>query len=225
MVSSKQEMKIVVVISVYNEEKYLVNFLKSLTKTAFEIVVVDDGSTDSSSKIIQKFKVHRLRHKINLGKGSAMKTGAEAAFKLGADAVIFMDADGQHKVEDLPEFTQKLKEGYDVVLGSRNLGLKVPLVRFIGNKFASVLINILFQIYVSDLLCGFRAVTKKAYEKMELESQGYGIETEMTIKIKQFKLKYCEVPVATVYYDKVKGVTILDAFSILFNVIFWRFRK
>ena len=218
-------MKIVIVVPVYNEQKHLDSFLKDLVKTKFEIVVVDDGSTDSSYKLIQKFKVHRLRHKINLGKGSAMKTGAEAAFNLGADAIIFMDADGQHEVEDLPEFIQKLGEGYDVVLGSRNLGLKVPLVRFIGNKFASVLINLLFHIYVSDLLCGFRAVTKKTYEQMKLESQGYGIETEMVIKIKQFKLKYCEVPVATVYYDKVKGVTILDAFSILFNVIFWRFRK
>ena len=218
-------MKIIIVVSVYNEEKHLVSLLKDLTKTDFEIVVVDDGSTDSSYEIIQKFKVHSLKHKINLGKGSAMKTGAEAAFKLGADAVIFMDADGQHKVKDLPEFIEKINEGYEVVLGSRNLGLEVPLVRFLGNKFASVLVNILFQIYVSDLICGFRAVTKKAYRKMNLESQGYGIETEMVIKIKQNNLKYCEVPVATVYYDKVKGVTILDAFSILFNVIFWRFRK
>ena len=218
-------MKIIIVIPVYNEEKHLSNFLKDLTKTGFEVVVVDDGSKDSSYEIIEKFKVHLLKHKINLGKGSAMKTGADAAFKLGADAVIFIDADGQHKIEDLPEFIKKLKEGYDVVLGSRNLGLKVPLIRFIGNKFASVLVNILFQIYVSDLLCGFRAVTKNTYKKMDLESQGYGIETEMVIKVKQYKLNYCEVPVATVYYDKVKGVTILDAFSILFNVIFWRFRK
>jgi len=218
-------MKIIIVVPVYNEEKHLVNFLKDLTRSSFEIIVVDDGSTDSSYEIIQKFKVHLLKHKINLGKGSAMKTGAEAAFDLDADAVIFMDADGQHKVKDLPEFPQKLNEGYEVVLGSRNLGLEVPLVRFLGNKFASVLINVLFGIYVSDLLCGFRALTKKAYKKMNLESQGYGIETEMVIKVKQNKLKYCEVPVATVYYDKVKGVTILDAFSILFNVIFWRFRK
>ena len=218
-------MKTIIVVPIYNEEKHLVPFLKSLTKTGFEIVVVDDGSRDSSYKLINNFKVNVLRHKINLGKGSAMKTGAEAAFNLGADAVIFMDADGQHKVEDLPEFIVKIEEGYEVVIGSRNLGLKVPLIRFIGNKFASVLVNLLFSIYVSDLLCGFRAVTKNAYKKMNLESQGYGIETEMVIKVKQNKLKYCEVPVATVYYDKVKGVTILDAFSILFNVIFWRFRK
>jgi glycosyltransferase involved in cell wall biosynthesis len=218
-------MKIVIVVPVYNEEKYLVSFLKDLTKTGFEIVVVDDGSTDSSYEIIQKFKVHSLRHEVNLGKGSSMKTGAEAAFNLGADAIIFMDADGQHKVEDLPEFIEKIKEGNEVVLGSRNLGLEVPLIRFLGNKFASVLINVLFSIYVSDLLCGFRAITKKAYKKMNLESQGYGVETEMVIKVKQYKLKYCEVPVATVYYDKIKGVTILDAFSILLNVIFWRFRK
>ena len=165
-----------------------------------------------------------LTHRVNLGKGAAMKTGAEAAFAFGADGVIFMDSDGQHKVSDLPKFVEALKK-YDVVLGSRTLSHGVPLVRFLGNKFASMLIASLFGIYVSDLVCGYRAITKDAYEKVAWESSGYAVETEMVIKTAKYGLKYCEVPVETVYLDNVKGVTILDAFNILLDVFRWRLTK
>jgi hypothetical protein len=101
----------------------------------------------------------------------------------------------------------------------------MPLVRFLGNKFASVLISLLFGIYVSDLICGFRAFTKNAYKKIKWESRGYGIETEMIIKTGKAGLRHCEVPVETVYYDRFKGVTILDAFSILFDVFKWRLAR
>ena len=74
-----------------------------------------------------------------------MKTGADAAFLLGADAVVFMDSDGQHKVKDLPHFIEALeKDKFDVVFGSRNLSHGVPFIRYMGNKFASMLISLLF---------------------------------------------------------------------------------
>ncbi len=161
-----------------------------------------------------------------MGKGAALKTGAEAAFAFGADAVIFMDSDGQHKIEDINVFIEKLKSGkYDVVFGSRNLGYGVPLDRYLGNKMASVTISLLFGVYISDLICGFRAITRKAFKKLDWESTGYGVETEMAILTARKGLRYCEVPVSTLYYDKVKGVTILDAFSIFFDVIRWRIFK
>jgi len=218
-------MKIFVIVPALNEEKRIGPVLSGINKTKLPVIVVDDGSTDKTSDVSRKYGALVLRHSINLGKGAAMKTGAEAAFKRGANAVIFMDSDGQHKAEDLPEFIEKLSQGYEIVLGSRTLGYQVPLVRFLGNKLASILINLLFRIYVSDILCGFRGISKKAYQKIQLESQGYGIETEMVIAMKKANLKYCEVPVATVYYDKVKGVTIIDAIKILFQVIYWRFSK
>jgi glycosyltransferase involved in cell wall biosynthesis len=218
-------MKIFVIVPALNEEERIGPVLSGINKTKLPVIVVDDGSTDKTSDVSRKYGALVLRHSINLGKGAAMKTGAEAAFEKGADAVIFMDSDGQHKAEDLPKFVEKLNEGYDIVFGSRNLGYQVPLVRFLGNKMASVLISLLFRIFVSDILCGFRGITKKAFQKLKLESQGYGIETEMVIESKRTNLKYCEVPVATVYYDKVKGVTIIDAIKILFQVIYWRFTK
>lgn len=216
-------MKISIVIPTFNEEEKIFYLLKDLKKFELPIIVVDDGSKTDCYKKLSKVKgITLLTHKINLGKGSALKTGCEYAFKKGIDAVILMDADGQHEAKDLARFLDALRDGNEIVLGSRNLNLGVPFVRYIGNKFASVLISFLFGIYVSDILCGFRAFTKKAYRKIKWDSQGYGVETEMVVRMSKFNLKYCEVPVGTVYYSSVKGVTIIDALGILIDVFKWR---
>ncbi len=219
-------MKITIVTPVYNEEKRVGLFLKQLRSTKYKIVVVDDGSTDASLKQINKIKNKNttlLEHKINLGKGAALKTGCEYAFKEGADAVILMDSDGQHNVNDLSIFEKKLRSGkYDIVLGSRNLNLGIPLDRYVGNKIASVFVSLLFRIYVSDIICGFRGLTKKAYKKINWESTGYGVETEMVVNIKRNGLTYCEVPVETIYYNSFKGVTIWDSIGVFGSVMKWK---
>ncbi|HJY98728.1 MAG TPA: glycosyltransferase family 2 protein [Patescibacteria group bacterium] len=219
-------MNIFIVIPFFNEQSRIVKVLKEIQAYQFPIVVVNDGSRDDSKAEIRGSKlkgVTLLEHKVNLGKGAALKTGAEYAFNRGAGAVIFMDADGQHEAEDLPKFVKALiTKKYDVVFGSRNFGYGVPFVRYIGNKVASVLIALLFGIYVSDIICGFRALSRKAYKKIKWESSGYGVETEMVIRVGKSKLRYCEIPVETLYHDKVKGVTILDALGIFGEVIKWK---
>ena len=219
-------MKTFIVIPAFNESKRIEQVLEDVKNAGLQTIVVDDGSKDSTSEKVKKFNVTLLRHKINLGKGAALMTGCESAISMGADAIIMMDADGQHKAEDLPKFIEKIQsEKYEIVFGSRNMSLGVPLVRFLGNKFALVLVVLLFRVYVSDLICGYRAITKKAYMLMDLKSSDYGIETEMVIKTAKFKLRYCEIPIEAIYYDKFKGVTLLDAFGILFNVLKWRISK
>lgn len=214
---------IFIVISAYNESGKIEKILDKLQDYLGKIVIVDDGSTDNTSKVLSKFSRRPnfiiLTHQINLGKGAAMKTGAEYSFNNGAKAVIFMDADGQHLPSDLPKFLGKLDGGYDIVFGSRNMAYGVPIVRFLGNKTGSVLVNILFGIFVSDLGCGFRALSQKAYKKVEWESEGYGVETEMIVRTAKNKLEYCEVPIQTVYLDKYKGMTIIDALGIFIEVI------
>lgn len=218
-------MKIFIVIPAYQEEERIGNVVKNVIKTKFPIIVVDDGSKDNTFRVASKYKITTLRHKVNLGKGAAMKTGAEAAFQMGADAIVFIDSDGQHKVKDLPHFIEALeKDKFDVVFGSRNLSHGVPLVRYVGNKFASLLVSLLFGIYVSDLLCGYRGLSKKGFNIIYWESKGYGVETEMVVRTANSGLKHCELPVETVYYDDVKGVTILDAINILFDVFRWRIK-
>lgn len=218
-------MRVSLVIPAYKEAKKIRQVIRELKPYKFPIFVVDDGSPDETFEVAQKTRVKVLRHRINLGKGAALKTGCEAAFLAGAEAVVVLDSDGQHKAGDLPKFIQALETGkYDVVFGSRNYNLGVPFVRFVGNKLASVLISLLFQVYVSDLICGYRAFTKKAYKRLIWQSSGYGVETEMIVRTGIFKLRRCEVPVETVYYEKFKGVTLLDAFGIFFQVLSWRIR-
>ncbi len=215
-----------IVIPAYNEDKRIERVLEDLKNIGLPIIVVDDGSKDKTLEKVKTFNITVIRHKINLGKGAALRTGCEAAISLGADAIIIMDSDGQHRHYDVFKFVEKLNtQHYEVVFGSRNLNMGVPLVRYLGNKIDSVLISLLFGIYVSDPICGFRAITRRAYEKMHLQSSGYDIETEMVIKTKKADLKYCEIPVETVYYDKFKGVTIIHAFGILVNIIKWKIFK
>ena len=214
------------VVPCFNEDKRIGKVLQNLKKQKISVVVVDDGSKDNSFAVSQKYTPFVFRHKINLGKGAALKTGCDAAVKLGAEGIVILDSDGQHEVDDFSKFSEALQEkNVDVVFGSRNLGREMPLIRSLGNKFGSFLISSLFGIYVSDLVCGYRAFTANGYKKIRWESSGYGIETEMVINVKKQNLTHCEVPIKTVYYDKFKGVTILDALSILGNVIKWRLSK
>ena len=210
-----------VIIPAYNEVPRIGEVIKGVKKFTKNIIVVDDSSTDKTGEVAKKEKAVVLRHRINLGKGAAMKTGVETAFSLGAQGVILMDADGQHDPKHIPEFLEKLSQGFDIVFGSRNLSFGVPLVRFLGNKFGSVLISLIFGIYRSDMLCGFMAFTKKTYPKIKWDSSRYGVETEIVARTGKNKLKYIEVPIETIYKDKYKGVTILDAIGILFNIPRW----
>lgn len=217
-----------IVVPVFNESSRIGLLLGELSKIKINVFVVDDCSSDKTSEIVKQYAKKNphlffLKHSINLGKGAALRTGCDAAFELGAQSVIVMDGDGQHDPSDITLFTQALESGnYDIIFGSRNYNLSVPFVRFAGNKIASVLISLLFGIYVSDSVCGFRAFTKKAYQKILWQSQGYGIEVEMIIKSSKAKLKFKEVPIKAVYHDRTKGVTIMDGFAIFFDILKWR---
>lgn len=220
-------MKFFLVIPLYNEEKYIVDVVRGLAKYKLPVIVVDDGSTDKSVQKLQNSKTPKLKlltHKVNLGKGAAMKTGANYAFEHGADAIIFMDSDNQHEAGDLIKFIDALEsKNYDIVFGTRNYSYGVPLIRFLGNKFASILMNVMFKIFVTDVLCGYKGLTEKAYKKIKWSSSGYGVETEIVARVGKTKLSHCEVTVETIYHEKVKGVTILDAFGILGQIIIWKF--
>jgi glycosyltransferase involved in cell wall biosynthesis len=211
-----------VVIPAYNEGDRIREVLRGVNKLGFSAIVVDDGSTDNTSKVASMEGVHVLRHRINLGKGASLKTGAEAAFTLGASAVVALDADGQHNPIHISKFIKGL-EKTEIVFGTRQLAQGAPLVRFVGNKAGASIINFLFGIKRDDLLCGYLAFTSETYKKIKWESARYGVETEIVARTGKNKLKYTEVKVDTIYIDKYKGVSILDAISILPSVFKWRF--
>ena len=216
-------MNIYIVVSAYNEAKRIGKVLNDLKRTNLPVIIVDDGSKDETYQVAKRSGFIVLHHGVNLGKGAAMKTGALAAFNLGADAVIFIDSDGQHRINDLPQFVGALKTGmFDVVLGVRDL-LKIPFVRRFGNSIASLLVYYLFNIRVLDLLCGYRAVNKKAFKKINWKSSGYSVETEMVAMTGKYRLRHCEVAISTVYYDKFKGLSPTEGIGIIFDVLKWKF--
>ena len=224
-------MKIFVIVPVYNEEKRAIETVRKILKTDknLNVIVVDDGSIDNSLKIIKNIFKNNLRviissHVINLGKGAAMKTGMKIAWKLGGEAVIFVDADGQHNPKYLPKFIDKLKK-YPIVFGYRPLDKKSPWIRRNGNKFAGWLVEVLFNVKRKDLLCGFLGFRKDVCKKINWKSCRYGIETEMATKVGKNKIPFSEVKIDTIYVDKYKGVTIFDAFKILFKIPSWYFNK
>lgn len=214
--------KLTIVLPCFNEAKRIGSVLNTLKRYGYRILVIDDGSTDQTIQVAEKHIKNVVKHRVNLGKGAAMKTGADIAFREGADYIVFMDADGQHDASELPEFVKKLEEGYEIVFGSRNLGFNVPLVRFLGNKVAAILVSMLFGIYISDILCGYRAISKEAYKKTHWESSRYGVETEMVIRTGKTKTRHCEIMTEAIYFDSTKGVTPLDAVNIFLDVLRWK---
>ena len=218
-------MKIVVIVPAYNESKYIGKFLDKLLHVTKNVIVVDDGSSDKTCDIARGKGIECLLHMVNLGKGAALKTGCNYAFKkMGADAVIIMDGDDQHVVEDIKQFERELKKGAQVVLGVRQMDAKMPLMRILGNKSMSILINLLFGHYIADIPSGFKAMTKKAYSQLTWHSSGYEVETEIAVRIAKSKLSYVEVPISTVYHDKDYGFNLLDAGKILLKLPYWLWR-
>jgi polyprenyl-phospho-N-acetylgalactosaminyl synthase len=218
---------IFLVIPSFNENKRLSEVIKKAKGyiSPENIVVVDDGSRVPET-LPAYSGVWLLRHKLNLGKGAAMRTGAEFAFDQGAHAVIFMDADCQHDPKEIPVFKKYLEEGYDLVFGSRRPGINIPLARFLGKKLTSVYVNLVFGIFLTDILSGYRALTKKAYGLVKWDSDRYAVETEMVARLSHHKkeLKWIEFPIDTIYMDKYKGMTAIDAIRLLLSSIKWKLR-
>ncbi len=217
-------MKTFVIIPAHNEEKNITKVIKKVKKYSKDIVVVDDGSQDNTSKVAKEEKVKVIRHIINLGKGAAMKTGAEFAVRNKADNIVFLDADNQHDPHEIPRFLNVLK-GRDIIFGSRRRTRTMPIVYKFGNWFISFMSKILFNINIHDTQSGYRAMTADAYKKIRWTSSSYSVESEMIALAGKNKLKCKEIFIKTIYSDKYKGTTIFDGIKIVFSMIWWRFVK
>lgn len=219
-------LRIVIIVPEYNEGIRVIETVKNILRsTKNPVIVIDDGSVDKSYGLLkEQYEKHKRvilrRHIVNLGKGAAMKTGVELAWKMGFEAVIFIDADGQHNPAHLKRFEKELISN-KIVFGYREFNKKMPFIRKYGNKLALKLIEVLFNVKRKDLLCGFLGFQKKIYKIIEWKSCRYGIETEIAAKVGKNKLSFSEIKIDTIYLDKYKGVSMIDAIKILFKIPFW----
>ena len=225
-------MKIDIIIPVYNENQYIKTFLKDLfkEKSALEsidkVIIVDDGSTDSTSDIICNFKNEKIslvRYSLNHGKGYAMKQGLKRAKKARADAVIFIDGDGQHNPKHLIKFIEALRN-HHLVFGFRKLTKDTPYLRRLGNIIVKYIFRTFFNVKRHDLLCGFMAIRKELFSILVWESDDYGVEVEISAIVAKKKIPFEEILIDTLYHDAKKGVTLTKAFFILLKIPYWYFK-
>ena len=219
----RKKLKIFVIIPAFNEQKYIDRVITKVKKYTDNIIVIDDGSSDNTFEIAKKLSPHALRHDLNLGKGAAMKTGCEYAFEhLDADAVIFVDSDDQHDPKHIPEFIDKLSNGNDLVFGVRKFSKNMPRFKIFANTFASLLIKWLFGKYIPDIPSGYKALSKKAYKKIQWNASDYGVELEIAVRTVKHKLPYTIVNIDTIYHDYDRGFTAIDAIKIAAKLVEWR---
>ena len=240
-------MRVSVVIPAYNEQAFIREILLRVQATglAWEILVVDDGSTDGTRQILEELQqikargakeaevpgggnrlrldnMHFLVQEQNLGKGAALRRGfAEAA----GDIFLVQDADLEYDPKDYPKLLEPILDGRaDVVYGSRFLGgpQRVHFFwHYVGNKFLTLLSDMITNLKLTDMETCYKVFRREVIEGMHLRSNRFEIEPEMTAKIARKKWRIYEVSISYSgrSYEEGKKITWRDGFKALYSII------
>lgn len=158
-----------------------------------EIIVVNDGSTDDTAQLAEAAGAKVVSHPYSKGNGAAIKTGARTAT---GDIIVFMDADGQHDPQDIPLLLEKIKQGYDLVVGARQKGSQASVGRGIANALYNNLATYMTEQKVEDLTSGFRAVrADKFKEFLYLLPNGFSYPTTSTMAFFRAGYSVAYVPI------------------------------
>ena len=185
---------VTIIIPAYNEEEGISAVITQLKELSgnYEIIIVDDGSTDNTYKLASETGVKVIRHPYNKGYGAALKTGIRNA---EADIVLFMDADGQHKPSDIKKLIQYIGE-YDMVVGARTKKSKISLLRRPGKKILGITANYLAGMKIPDLNSGFRALKNDvALEFTHILPNTFSFSTTITLALinSGYSVKYVPI--------------------------------
>ena len=231
--NNKSEEKIITVIPAYNEEKRIVNVIKDCLKFSAKVIVIDDGSLDSTSNVASATGALVVKHKLNSGKGSAIRTAINILRDYQAEVIVLIDADGQDNPSFIPKLVEPILSGKaDLVIGSRFTagGLAgVPKYKIIGNKILTFFTNLFsgFNYRLKETQCGFRAIRRDTLLNLNLKGAGFEIDSEILLEAFKSKSKIIEVPIQ----DKIvleaieKGTTILDGIKVILSLFHLSIRK
>ena len=198
-------MKIVIGLPAFNEEEKLENIINKIRNFADEIIICNDGSTDSTGSIANKMGAIVINHEKNLGYGAAIKSIFSKAKEIEADILVTFDADGQHRSQDIQSVIKPILDDIaDIVIGSRFLNNEeeMPKYRKLGIKVITNFANISSEIKLTDSQSGFRSYNKKTLSEIHLTESGMGVSTEILIKSNKMKLRIKEVPIKILYEGK-----------------------
>jgi len=221
--------KALIIIPAYNEGKVLVPVIKNIKAELksskgikFDLVVVNDGSSDNTKAVAEK-NATTISHLVNMGSGAATRTGLEYAKRNNYDFALTIDADGQHLPKDLVNVIKKLTaEEFDLVIGSRLIDPKgMPTHRVLGNKLLNAFTRILLGVRVTDSQSGLKGFSRKAIEKINIRTNGFEFCSEIVWRAKQQNLNIIEVPISAVYtdYSRQKGQSNVNALRIIKTLI------
>ena len=190
-------MKISIVLPAKNEAKNISAVLQSIKSLKLdadvEVLVINDGSTDNTAELAKQGGAKVISHPYSQGNGAAIKTGARNAT---GDTIVFMDGDGQHNPVDIPMFLQKMEEGYDMVVGARNVKTQASLLRRLGNSFYNRFATLMTGHKIDDLTSGFRAVKREKFKKfLYLMPNGFSYPTTSTMAFFRSGFPVAYVPI------------------------------
>lgn len=216
-----------IIIPLYNESETvhaLVSKLLSLS-IDLEIILVDDGSTDSSHKIIQSFDhsdIRLLYHSQRTGKGAAVQTGLLAAT---GDIVVIQDADLEYDPSDIIPLVSMIESGQaNVVYGVRELHSQKMIIR-LGNRFLTWVTNKLYNKSISDMTTCYKVMPLELMQQLDLESKGFAIDAEITAKLFRLGYSIAEHPINYTPRYENKKLKIVDGFPMLWVLLKCRIKK
>jgi len=222
-----------VVMPCYNERDTIEEIIRRVLAVPIrtELIVVDDGSKDGTREILTRLQ-EELKFKLvfqpaNAGKGSALRRGFE---EVTGNLVVIQDADLEYSPEEFPELIELICDGRaDVVFGSRFLGRHRVFMfsHYLGNRLVTFMTNVLYNTMLTDMETCYKVMRTEVLRSMTLQSNGFGIEPEMTAKIFKRHYRVYEVPIT--YdgrgYDEGKKITWRDGFVALWVLLKFRFTE
>jgi polyprenyl-phospho-N-acetylgalactosaminyl synthase len=217
-----------VVIAAYNEERSIGEVISQLRRLYPNVIVVDDGSNDDTSKKASEAGATVLRHVINRGQGAALQTGMTFALRRGAKVLVTFDADGQHSVEDIPAMVAPILDGRaQITLGSRFIedSSSIPFSRRILLGAAVIFTRLTSGMRLTDSHNGFRAFSSEAAKQLDIHLDRMAHASEIIDQIRRSRLPYLEIPVHIRYteYSMAKGQKTTDAISVAVDYLVSKF--
>ena len=192
-----------VVIPAFNAAATIGTLIQSVKLHGLDVIVVDDGSQDTTASVASAHGALVISHLENVGKGRALRTGFEHILRTPYDGVITMDSDGQHDPTDLPRLIEEGERQHaGITLGNRLTdGTLMPMSRRWTNRLMSCIVSRLARQRIPDSQCGYRFIRKEVLADVPLRSRCFEIETELLCRAAARRWKIISVPVRTIYAE------------------------